>query len=115
ASPRLRGEDRGDWQQHRLRPEAAAHANLLPIARAARWREGGRRRFRGALARIVAAGLALVYALAPAAAEPPKRIVSLNLCTDQLLVDLVAPQRIGALSRLAADPALSSISDRIAG
>lgn len=53
--------------------------------------------------------------LAPLAAEPPKRIVSLNLCTDQLLVDLVASQRIGALSHLAADPALSSISDRIGG
>ena len=41
-----------------------------------------------------------------AAAQPPRRIVSLNLCTDQLLLAL-APERIVALSQLAADPLLS--------
>ena len=41
-------------------------------------------------------------------AEPsgPRRIVSLNLCTDQLLM-LLAPERIAALSILATDPLLS--------
>jgi len=41
-----------------------------------------------------------------AAAE---RVVSLNLCTDQLLV-LLAPEKIVALSRLARDPALSFVA-----
>ena len=43
---------------------------------------------------------------APApAATPPRRIVSLNLCTDQILLDLVPRDRIAALSELVADPA----------
>ena len=42
----------------------------------------------------------------------PARIVSLNVCTDQILVDLVAPSRIRALSWLATDPTLSAIADR---
>jgi iron complex transport system substrate-binding protein len=42
----------------------------------------------------------------------PQRIVSLNLCTDILLVDLVAPERIQALSVNAADPLISPIAER---
>lgn len=76
-------------------------------------------RSRSPLARVTAwltaAGLVLAASLGPLAAEPPKRIVSLNLCTDQLLIDLVAPQRISALSQLAADPALSAVADRVEG
>lgn len=45
----------------------------------------------------------------------PQRIVSINLCTDQLLVGLVERSRIAAVSRLAADPALSAVADRIEG
>ena len=58
--------------------------------------------------------LALVAAAMPtrAGAEPAQRIVSLNLCTDQILIDLVPPERIRALSHVAADPASSSIADR---
>ena len=45
---------------------------------------------------------------APAAAvAQPRRIISLNLCTDQILLDLVPRERIVALSELVADPALS--------
>ncbi len=47
-----------------------------------------------------------------ASANPPQRIVSLNLCTDQILIDLVEPGRIAALSRLASDPALSATAAR---
>lgn len=39
---------------------------------------------------------------------PPQRIVSLNLCSDQMLLDLVPKTRIAALSELVADPALSA-------
>jgi iron complex transport system substrate-binding protein len=59
--------------------------------------------------------LALVAAMMPASsagAEPARRIVSLNLCTDQILIDLVPPDRIRALSHVAADAATSSITDR---
>jgi iron complex transport system substrate-binding protein len=40
-------------------------------------------------------------------AAPPQRIVSLTVCTDQLLLDLVPRKRIAALSYLAVDPTLS--------
>ena len=50
-----------------------------------------------------------------AAAAPPTRIVSLNLCTDQILLDLVPRERIAALSWLAADRDVSPITDDIAG
>jgi iron complex transport system substrate-binding protein len=42
----------------------------------------------------------------------PARIVSLDLCTDQLLVDLAAPSRIAAVTHLAADPAVSAIAQK---
>ena len=42
-------------------------------------------------------------------AAAPHRIVSLNLCTDQLLV-LLAPEHIAALEPLARDPALSFVA-----
>ena len=40
---------------------------------------------------------------------PPRRIVSLNLCTDQLLMQLVPPGRIAALTYLARDPRYSGM------
>ncbi len=39
-----------------------------------------------------------------AAAAAPTRVVSINLCTDQLLLELAGPGQIGSLSWLAADP-----------
>ena len=38
---------------------------------------------------------------------PPRRIVSLTVCTDQLLLDLVDRDRIAALTYLAVDPTVS--------
>lgn len=68
---------------------------------------------------VAALVLALVTPAPPPAmgeaANPPRRIVSINLCTDQLLVDLVARDRIAGISRLAADPALSAVTQRIGG
>lgn len=62
---------------------------------------------------ILLHSLALVGVLTPAAAQsPPQRIVSLNLCTDQILIDLVPPWRIRALSHVAADATVSSIAPR---
>lgn len=62
---------------------------------------------------LVAATLAWV-AEARASASPPRRIVSINLCSDQILLDLVPAGRIAALSHLAADPAVSPVAERAA-
>ncbi len=55
---------------------------------------------------IALLAIALAGAL-PAYAYRPLRIVSLNLCTDQILLDLVPRERIAALSFLVADPTMS--------
>lgn len=53
---------------------------------------------------------------APAVAQAQaERIVSLNLCTDQILLDLVPRARIRALSYLAADPAVSAAAEKARG
>lgn len=65
-------------------------------------------------AAIVSTALLVLTVLSPAlASDAPRRIVSLNLCTDQVLVDLVAPERIVAISYLAADADVSPIADRV--
>jgi iron complex transport system substrate-binding protein len=46
-------------------------------------------------------------------AEMVRRVVSLNLCTDQWLV-LLAPEKVAGLSPLARDPALSYVAARAA-
>jgi iron complex transport system substrate-binding protein len=46
----------------------------------------------------------LLFSTALAAQGVPSRIVSLTICTDQLLLQLVEPERIVSLSYLAADP-----------
>ena len=43
------------------------------------------------------------------------RIVSLDLCTDQLLVELVDRARIAAVTHLAADPTVSAIPEKARG
>lgn len=52
--------------------------------------------------------LALLHA-APTLAEPPKRVVSMNLCTDQLAMMLAAPGQLISVSHLAQDPLVSSM------
>ena len=44
-----------------------------------------------------------------------QRIVSLNLCADQILVDLVPRERIAAVSHLAADPWSSAVAEKARG
>jgi iron complex transport system substrate-binding protein len=59
-----------------------------------------------------------ITSAATAASPPtvqPARIVSLNLCTDLILLDLVPRDRIAALSWLAADRDVSPIADDISG
>lgn len=52
---------------------------------------------------------------APERAPRPQRIVSLNLCADQLLVPLADRGQIAALNRNARDPFMSAIAARAAG
>ena len=64
---------------------------------------------------IVLAILAVLLLAAPAFASKPRRIVSLNLCADEIVLDLVGRERIAAVSHLAADPLVSAVADRAAG
>ena len=45
----------------------------------------------------------------------PRRIVSLDLCTDQLLIELADPSAIAAVTHLAADPTVSAIPHKAQG
>ncbi len=45
----------------------------------------------------------------------PARILSINLCADQLLLQLVERERIVGVSSLASDPELSALSERARG
>jgi len=53
---------------------------------------------------------ALCVAMGPAWAEAPTRVVSMNLCTDLLALEL-APDSVVAVSGLARDPTSSPIAD----
>lgn len=58
---------------------------------------------------------ALLTLSAAAAAERPSRIVSMNLCTDQLLLLLADRAHIASLSYLAANPRASAMADDARG
>src|SRR5450631_2007243 len=47
-----------------------------------------------------------------AAAAAPQRVVSANLCGDQLLLALADPDQIASLSPFAGDPDLSFLAER---
>lgn len=68
------------------------------------------------IATISAAALAAALMVSVAAADvKPRRIVSLNLCTDILLLGLVPRERIRAITLNASIPATSPIAGEIAG
>ncbi|QOF74649.1 ABC transporter substrate-binding protein (plasmid) [Aminobacter sp. SR38] len=69
-------------------------------------------RFRAWLSAL--AGLAALSS-APAAAGPPKRVVSMNVCTDQLAMLLAAEGQLHSVSYLASDPNTSVLADRTNG
>lgn len=52
---------------------------------------------------------AMVASISPALAEAPKRVVSINLCTDQLAMMLAAPGQLVSVSHLATEPQSSSM------
>jgi iron complex transport system substrate-binding protein len=61
----------------------------------------------------IPAALAVMLASATAQADP-QRVVSLNMCTDQLLIDLAQPHRIAGLSPFARDAARAFEAERAA-
>lgn len=84
---------------------------------------GGQRRRAGrGFYRAVPAGLAAavftaaaVVASSTAAPAKPERIVSMNVCADQLLMLLADRSRIASVSYLAAQPGASAMADEAAG
>lgn len=91
-----------------------------PLPATLRQMTGTRRALRRAAAAMIGAFCAGAMAAAqPAepAAEPiaehpaPERVVSLNVCTDQLAMLLAAPDQLHAVSRLARDPRSSAMAE----
>ncbi|SDD32884.1 iron complex transport system substrate-binding protein [Paracoccus isoporae] len=60
------------------------------------------------MVRLIAA---LALCLAGAASAGPSRVVSINLCTDQLAMLVAGPGQLVSVSWLAADPALSLMAE----
>lgn len=65
--------------------------------------------------RVGIVALTLVVSALPARADVPRRIVSMNLCTDQMVLLLVPPERIASISFLGADPAESALAAQARG
>jgi len=65
-------------------------------------------------ARPLKLAVPLLGLLALGATQPPvpRRIVSLNMCADQLIIALADPQQIAGLTEWARDPMLSYYADR---
>ena len=75
------------------------------------------RTFRVACLRAVALAAFLALAAPPhsLAQGIPQRIVSLDLCTDQLLLELAPRERIAAITHLAGDASVSAIPGKAKG
>jgi len=62
--------------------------------------------------RLTLVWLMLGSGLSQADETPPTRVVSINLCTDQLLLMLADPGQIASISYLARDPESSFVADQ---
>ncbi|WP_369161507.1 ABC transporter substrate-binding protein [Candidatus Thiodiazotropha sp. LNASS1] len=63
--------------------------------------------------KAIATLLMLISGMA-VAAEPPQRVVSVNLCSDQLLLMLADPRQVASVSYLSRDPDSSFVADAAA-
>ena len=70
---------------------------------------GGQRGVGAVLAVVVGIGLSL-----PALADPLPKVMSLNVCTDQLTMLVAEPSQILSVSNLSTDPSLSYLSKQAA-
>ncbi|MES9924536.1 MAG: ABC transporter substrate-binding protein [Candidatus Thiodiazotropha endolucinida] len=66
--------------------------------------------------RPTAIGLILLLLTSPAAATEmsPRRVVSVNLCSDQLLLLLADPRQVASVSHLATEPTSSFVAEQAA-
>ena len=64
---------------------------------------------------LLAAAAALALSGTAGAAEVPQRVMSLNLCTDQLVLQLLPPERITSVSYLSRSPEYSYLSTQALG
>ncbi len=55
----------------------------------------------------------VLSAMAVAAGEPPRRVASLNLTADELLVEMLPPERLVAVTRWADNPDMSNVAGRV--
>ncbi|MBA8879844.1 ABC transporter substrate-binding protein [Phyllobacterium myrsinacearum] len=62
----------------------------------------------------LATAIALFAAAHPARGEAPKRVVSMNLCTDQLAMLMASDGQLYSVSHLAKDPAASVLAEEAA-
>ncbi|HBR96569.1 MAG TPA: cobalamin ABC transporter substrate-binding protein [Gammaproteobacteria bacterium] len=62
---------------------------------------------------LLACAFALSMSLAHASPAKPQRVVSMNLCTDQLLMLLADPERIASVSYLSTEPDSSFVADKV--
>lgn len=60
---------------------------------------------------LAAAAFAAAATLSASAAEPPRRVVSMNVCTDQLAMLIAAEGQLHAVSYLAGDPTASVLTE----
>jgi iron complex transport system substrate-binding protein len=70
------------------------------------------RRAAGSLVAAVAVA-ALAGGAASAATRPPRRVASLNLTADELLTEMLPPERLVAVTRWADDPDMSNVAGRV--
>lgn len=68
-------------------------------------------RRRGISTILLGAALAWIMAGAAPAGAQPQRIVSLNMCTDELVLRLASPQHIASVTWLAQDPANANMAE----
>jgi iron complex transport system substrate-binding protein len=55
----------------------------------------------------------IALATVAAASDPPRRVASLNLTADELLVEMLPPERLVAVTRWADDADMSNVSGRV--
>lgn len=69
-------------------------------------------RFRAAFLTLLLAGCAAAGSGVPSESPRPMRVMSINLCTDQLVLALLPPERIASVTWLARDPGQSLLEKR---
>lgn len=69
----------------------------------------------GLAPRLVIVALFTLIGLRAAAAAPPHRVVSFNVCADQLVLALADPEQITALSPYATDASISVVAGKARG